>query len=177
MTKHLALLFLLQAGAVWANTAPPVSSDAGQGVLTQPEDFPTFDAKHADEMARADESTGWVVLSWLLALGIVVLSIYLSLHFGLRKLMGLKGFSGGRGRLLSVVEKLPLDPRKSLYVVKAANDYWVVGVADESMSHIGSLPRDEVDALRKQAESQEVVLSPLLEKILTRKKKTPPPNG
>ncbi|NMO21597.1 FliO/MopB family protein [Pyxidicoccus fallax] len=132
-----------------------------------------WDDPTLDETAGApeeQESLGWTLVRTLLVLGAVVASIYLTLNVGLRRLMGLQAVSAGRQPLVSVVERLPLDQRRSLFVVKAAGEYLLVGGGEAGLQLLSKLDTEAVERLRAQRPETNVVpLSPFLQKLLSRR--------
>ena len=117
-----------------------------------------------------DLSVGWTLVRTLVVLGIVVMLIYLSLNFGLRKMMGLKSPMAAGGSVVSVLERIPLDQRRVLFVVKAANEYLLLGGTDTSLELVGKLDGTEVEKLRTvPTSSTALTLSPLLTKLLGRR--------
>ncbi|WP_426750658.1 flagellar biosynthetic protein FliO [Myxococcus sp. Y35] len=120
--------------------------------------------------AEEPESLGWALVRTLLVLGVVVASIYLTLNVGLRKLMGLQGAAMGRQPLVSVVERLPLDQRRSLFVVKAADEYLLVGGGEGGLQLLSKLDVEAVERIRAQRpQTNAVPLSPFLQKLLSRR--------
>ncbi|RKG97402.1 hypothetical protein D7V97_34405 [Corallococcus sp. CA053C] len=144
---------------------------------------------HADELDRelgvatADEpeeqeSLGWVVVRTVALLGAVLASIYLTLNVGLRRLMGLQGVPVGKASVVSVMERIPLDQRRTLFVLKAADEYLLVGGGEGGVQLVSKLDRDAVERIRAaRAPAASVSLSPFLQKLLSRRSggPTPPP--
>ncbi len=129
-------------------------------------------SSEADALAESEESEnlGWALARTLLVLGVVVASIYLTLNVGLRKLMGLQGAAMGRQPLVSVVERLPLDQRRSLFVVKAADEYLLVGGGEGGLQLLSKLDVEAVERIRAQRpQTNAVSLSPFLQKLLSRR--------
>ncbi|WIG96137.1 flagellar biosynthetic protein FliO [Myxococcus sp. SDU36] len=125
-----------------------------------------------DTLPESEEtdSLGWTLVRTLLVLGVVVASIYLTLNVGLRKLMGLQGVAAGRQPLISVVERLPLDQRRSLFVVKAADDYLLLGGGEGGLQLLSKLDVEAVERIRAQRpQTNAVPLSPFLQKLLSRR--------
>jgi flagellar protein FliO/FliZ len=95
--------------------------------------------------------------------------------------MGVQGGLTGKNRLVSVVERVPLDQKKSMYVVRVAGEYLLVGGADGALSLICKLSTDAVEQAQKdfrEAHRQSAMkLSPFLQKLLSRKDNPPPPPG
>jgi flagellar biogenesis protein FliO len=103
-------------------------------------------------------------------LGAVVAAIYLTLNVGLRRLMGLQGASLGRQPLMSVVERLTLDPKRSLFVVKAADEYLLVGGGEGGLQLLSKLDPEAVARIREQRpQASAVPMSPFLQKLLSRR--------
>jgi len=124
-----------------------------------------------ESQAEAEpESLGWTLIRTLLVLGAVVASIYLTLNVGLRRLMGLQTVAAGRQPLVSIVERLPLDQRRSLFVVKAADEYLLVGGGEAGLQLLSKLDSEAVERIRAQRPQTNVVpLSPFLQKLLSRR--------
>jgi flagellar biogenesis protein FliO len=145
--------------------------------------------RHADELDRelgmaepeadaAQESLGWVVVRTVALLGAVLAAIYLTLNVGLRRLMGLQGVPVGKASVVSVMERIPLDQRRTLFVLKAADEYLLVGGGEGGVQLVSKLDRDAVERIRAaRPPSSPVSLSPFLQKLLSRRTggTTPPP--
>ena len=86
-------------------------------------------------------SYGAQILQGLLALGAVCLLAWVSLRWWSRRL----GAGFERPGPLRVVARLPLEPRRTLYVIDAAGRYLLVGVADSGMTTLGELPPEAVE--------------------------------
>ncbi|MBZ4417174.1 flagellar biosynthetic protein FliO [Myxococcus sp. RHST-1-4] len=150
-----------------ATSAPGVKDEPSLGADSKWDD-PTLEA--APGAGEEQESLGWTLLRTLLVLGAVVASIYLTLNVGLRRLMGLQAVASGRQPLVSVVERLPLDQRRSLFVVKAADEYLLVGGGEAGLQLLSKLDSAAVERIRAQRPETNVVpLSPFLQKLLSRR--------
>jgi flagellar protein FliO/FliZ len=127
------------------------------------------------------ESVGWALFRSTMVLGAVLGLIYLTLNVGLRKMMGLRMGGGGRDPLVKVVERIPLDPKRSMFVVKAAGEYLLVGGGDGALSLISKLDPVEVARLEHEratpATSASPLISPFLQKLLSRRGGPPPPSA
>jgi flagellar protein FliO/FliZ len=122
------------------------------------------------EAGEEQESLGWTLFRTLMLLGAVVAAIYLTLNVGLRRLMGLQGASLGRQPLMSVVERLTLDPKRSLFVVKAADEYLLVGGGEGGLQLLSKLDPEAVARIREQRpQASAVPMSPFLQKLLSRR--------
>jgi len=118
------------------------------------------------------ESFGKLLLQLVVVLGLVVGLIYLTLNFGLRRVMGLAAPGTTRSGIVSVVERMPLEPRVSLYVVKAGADYLLLGRTDHGLNTLHKLSSEEVERLQR--EKPQANLTPFLQKLLTRRGEPPP---
>ncbi|MFY1831085.1 flagellar biosynthetic protein FliO [Myxococcus fulvus] len=132
---------------------------------------PVWEDPSIDAAAEAEpESMGWMLVRTLMVLGAVVASIYLTLNVGLRRLMGLQSAAPGRQTVVSVVERLPLDPKRALFVVKAADEYLLVGGGEAGLQLLSKLDAEAVERIRAQRPQTNVVpLSPFLQKLLSRR--------
>lgn len=167
-------------------TAPVVRAelpDASTAELVG-EPSPTADARLEEpqiprsepppELAELD--LGWTLFRTMLVLAIVVGLAWLTLNVGLRRLLGIKAVSGGGG-LVKVIERVALDPKRTLFVVEVAGEVLLVGGAEQSMTLLTKLNAEEVARLRAEnAARGPVQLSPFLQKLLGRKD-APPPSG
>lgn len=126
----------------------------------------------------ADElNLGWALLRTLLVLAAVVALAFLSLNFGLRKLMGLTGVRTGGPSVVQVLERIPLDPKRSLYLVQAAGEYLLLGGGEEALSFLAKLDAAEVERLRKEKAAESAAAGPFLQKLLSKRGGPPPPTA
>jgi flagellar protein FliO/FliZ len=93
----------------------------------------------------------WLLLQMLMALAVVCGLAFVTLKFFLPR-MGLA--RGGPNALLKVIERFPLEPRKSLYLVRIGGGYHLLGVAEHNISYLIALSKDEVDTLLSEREWQ-----------------------
>jgi flagellar protein FliO/FliZ len=113
------------------------------------------------------------LLKTFLVLGIVLGLIYVTLNYGVRRLMGVR--SPVRGlHVVQLVQKLPLDPKHSVYVLKAAGEYLLVGGGEGSMSLLGKLTPEQVEQLTREQPKATPGGSPFLQKLLSRRGGPPP---
>jgi flagellar biogenesis protein FliO len=119
----------------------------------------------------------------LFLFGAVLAFIYLTLNVGLRKLMGLQGVPAGRPSVVSVLERVPLDQRRTLFVLKAADEYLLVGGGESGLQLLSKLDTAAVERIRSERPPANVIsLSPFLQKLLARREATqqgatPQPSG
>jgi len=177
---------LLMASAAWAQVpadapvAPLVAPAPGPSALPQDDGSrlaePEIPRSEPPELAGGEElNLGWTLFRTMLVLAMVVGLAWLTLNVGLRKLLGIRPVVGTS--MVTVLERVPLDQKRSLFVVEAAGEVLLVGGGDGSLSLISKLDRAEVDKLRAAAASSRgpAQLSPFLQKLLGRKDVPPPP--
>lgn len=87
-------------------------------------------------------SFGLLALQMLLALGLVCALAYVLLNWGLKKVFRLGPTHG----VVKVHERAPLEPRKSVYVVEAAGQYFLVGSAEGHLSLLATLDEEKARA-------------------------------
>ncbi|WP_254627652.1 flagellar biosynthetic protein FliO [Myxococcus sp. CA040A] len=161
-------------GAAPGSAPTPEASAASRqktpGAEPRWEDPALEGAAAATEAEAEPESMGWMLIRTLLVLGAVVASIYLTLNVGLRRLMGLQGAVPGKQTVVTVVERLTLDPKRALFVVKAADEYLLVGGGEAGLQLLSKLDSEAVERIRAQRPQTNVVpLSPFLQKLLSRR--------
>ncbi len=160
----------------WAEEAGPAASAAPAVAAEQAGARPELPPLASDPPPDESLGLGWLLLRTLVVLGIVVASIYLTLNYGLRRLMGIKGMPSGRATVVQVIERIPLDQKRALFVVKAAGEYLLVGGGEGSLSLVTKLDPAEVDRIQAQPPAA-ITLSPFLQKLLARKGGPPPPSA
>lgn len=173
-----AVLFALGAPAV-AQERPEVPAPAAPAAApADPKQSFDDDLRALRPGDRPEESENFTVRSvlWMFAaLGFIIATIYLTLNFGLRRLMGIRTVGGVS--LVQVMDRVPLDQKKSLYVLRAAGEYLLVGGTDGALSLISKLDPQEVERLEREARTQAPSLSPFLQKLLARRGGPPPPSA
>lgn len=165
-----ALVLMPPAVLAQAPSTPAVEPSLKTGAPPSTEAWDDPSLTSPEGAGEEQESTGWMLFRTLLVLGAVVASIYLTLNVGLRRLMGLPAASSGRPTLVSVVERLPLDQRRSLFVVKAADEYLLVGGGEAGLQLLSKLDSEAVERIRAQrSQPSPAPLSPFLQKLLSRR--------
>jgi flagellar biogenesis protein FliO len=119
-------------------------------------------------------SLGWQLVQTLLTLGVVLGLVYLVLNVGLRKLMGGASLQAPGGGMVSVVARVPLEPRRTLYVLKAAGEYLLVSSSEAGVSLLSKLDPAEAERLQAAGQGPGAGLSPFLQKLLARRGSPPP---
>lgn len=183
LARLLGLLAVVLCGPAWAKdggaeavpTALPSTAataepkvDGAAPVTAEP----SIPKSEPPDLGEQDLNLGWVLARTLVVLGLVVLSVYLVLNHGLRRLMGVRAVGGPV--VIDVLERVPLDTKRTLFVVKAAGEYLLLGGAEASVSLIAKLDAAEVEKLRAEARASSLTLSPLLTKLMTKKAVKPP---
>jgi flagellar protein FliO/FliZ len=171
----LALALIISAATLARADTPQLADAVSTAHLLAPtlaQAQPPVDPLMADDAEPL--SMAGTLLQTLLVLGIVIGLVYVTLNFGLRRMMGLRALPAGAATLVKVVERIPLDPKRSLFVVQAAGEYLLVGGGDDGLSLIGKLDTAEVERVLSQRAATPGQISPFLQKLLSRKDGTSP---
>lgn len=123
---------------------------------------------------EAPASLGLQLVQTLVTLALVLGLVYLVLNVGLRKLMGGAAVAAPAGALVAVVARLPLEPRRTLYVLKAAGEYLLVASSESGVALLSKLDTAEAERLRDSAAQSPAAVPPFLEKLLSRRGGPPP---
>lgn len=92
------------------------------------------------DRARAVSPYGGYIVQTFVTL-LAVCAIAFAVLYGARRL----GIGRPRGPI-SLVGQLPLDARRSIYLVKIADQVIVVGASEAGLTRLGELPATEADA-------------------------------
>jgi flagellar biogenesis protein FliO len=123
------------------------------------------------ELSSLEPGLGWVLLQTVLVLAGVILLAYILLSWGGKYLLKLQS-SGGQ-RAISIVERVSVDARKSLLLVKVANDYFLLSSGERVLTVLSKLNAEDVEqALSNNKPAGESGL--FLKKLLERKKAKKP---
>jgi flagellar protein FliO/FliZ len=153
---------------------PAVVPDAPKAELKQPISDIELPKGEPPEVAPVEDlNLGWTLLRTFVVLGIVILAIYITLNFGLRRLMGISAIPRGQA-VVQVIERIPLDQKRAMFVVKAAGEYLLIGGGDGALQLISKLDPTEVEKLQQQRPPA-IALSPFLQKLLKRREEVPAP--
>ena len=146
------------------------SAEALRPIVAEPE----IPASEPPELLRESETDlGWSLVRTFVVLGLVIGLAWLTLNVGLRRLMGLGPAAGRRG-IVTVVERVPLDQKRILYVVRAGEEVLLLGGSDLSVTFLTKLDAKVIDEIAPKTSGQ-VALSPFLQKLLGKKDAPPPP--
>ena len=175
-------LALAASTFAWAADVPAAPAPAAPAAPSaQPSDHEQVarsfrEELRADRRPEEEESFSARSVLWMFAaMGFVIAAIYITLNFGLRRLMGARAV--GTAQLVSVVERVVLDQKRSILVLRAAGEYILVGASDGGISLICKLDAQEVERLEREARVQQPGISPFLQKLLSRKGGPPPPQA
>ena len=141
--------------------SPLLKDDAAR--LAEPE----IPKSEPPELATEEFSLGWTLVRTMLVLAIVVALAYLTLNVGLRRLLGIRAPVGTS--VVTVLERVALDQKRTLFVVEAGGEFLLIGGADSALTLITKLDRSEVNKLRATTPPSALQLSPFLRKLLGRK--------
>ncbi|MBL8939545.1 MAG: flagellar biosynthetic protein FliO [Archangium sp.] len=173
--KHwLLIMLVLQPVAAFADDAGAREPAVVQAVAGPNAPEPEIPVSEPPELLKdgAEFDLGWSLVRTFVVLGVVVALAWLTLNVGLRKLMGIGPAAGRRG-IISVLERVPLDQKRTLYVVKAGDEVLLLGASDLSVNFLSKLDAKVVEEAAKPA--GQVTLSPFLQKLLGKKEAPPPP--
>ncbi|MBI1910178.1 MAG: flagellar biosynthetic protein FliO [Deltaproteobacteria bacterium] len=90
-------------------------------------------------------SFGWLFVKMVGVLGLLVLSLlFIGKWFLPRLGKGRFSLRQEKGRI-SVIERFPLEQRKTLYLLKVAQKYLLVGTGDHSVQLLGEFEKNEME--------------------------------
>lgn len=137
-------------------------------------DKPTADDLRFDRPDYVEDTEGLLgsLVRMVLVLGLVLALVYVTLNWGLRKLLRI---SPVRNAIVKVHERVPLDAKKTIYLVEAGDEFLLLGVGESEVSCLTRLDAERMRAaLAKRSEAASApVLSgkPFWERLLVK----PPP--
>jgi flagellar protein FliO/FliZ len=122
-----------------------------------------------------DLSLGKALFQTVVVLGLVILLAWFTLNVGLRRLLGIQAPQGGPP-VVQVLERVALDQKRTLFVVRAGSEVLLIGGSDASLGLITKLDPLDVEKARALApQPLKLKMSPFLQKLLGRKDAAPPP--
>jgi flagellar biogenesis protein FliO len=167
-----------QATPATASAEGPAPTEA-----TRPQKSPRdaameeLSGKPTAETLEADRGFGSQYFRMVLMLGVVLGLAYLVLNVGLRRLMKLQRPTGPGAELVTVVARIPVEPKRAVLLMRAAGEYLLVGSSEMGLQLLSKLDGPEVErVLKANADAGGTgALSPFLQKLLARKGGGPPP--
>lgn len=167
----------MNAWALESGAGPAAHADVGgaSDAAVQGAPEPSIPVAELPEAIQEDVGLGWTLLRTMLVLGIVLALVYLTLNVGLRKLLGIKPVVGAS--VVTVLERVVLDQRRSLFVVEAAGEMLLIGGSENSLTLLSKLDRAQVERARAARPPVSVPMSPFLKKLLGRRDDPPPPQS
>lgn len=98
-------------------------------------------------------SYGWVLFRMVLMLGAVCILAWVSLKWGLKRWVTPDAKAGP----MQVLARLPLEPRRTINLIKVGQRVLVVGSSEHGMHALGDLSLDEVELEELDAKSEDAV--------------------
>ena len=80
------------------------------------------------------------ILDGLLVLAAICILAYIVLRYGLGRLRG----RSGAGKLIQVVDRVELEPRRALYAVRVGKRAFLIGASEGGMRRLAELDADEL---------------------------------
>src|SRR3989338_5402062 len=105
-------------------------------------------AQEADQKIPSGGMEGPMLdYTWLFVRVCVALVLVISLGFVFIRffLPRLKGFHRSSQSAIKILDRNTLEPRKSIYLIQVGGRHYLIGTADQSVSLIGELSKDEVE--------------------------------
>ena len=118
----------------------------------------------AQDGAELPGGYGVALLQTLLALAAVCILAWVVLKWAARRGFGL-GATGGRVRVL---ERIPLDPRRSLYLVRVADRVLLIGAGDTASPTV--LAELDASTLPPEPEAPRVAFADVLDRLRGKKR-------
>ncbi len=99
---------------------------------------PTEPATHAGAVDFT-----WTFIKMLGMLGIVSVLAVLILKYAVPRTGLMKRFSGSSR--MRVIERMPLEPKKSVYMVSICGRYFVIGASEHAISLVSEIPAVSIE--------------------------------
>ena len=117
---------------------------AGREALSRDLDRAAGRAPLAEPQAPGPRPEGYgsLLLKLVISLGAVCLLAYLAIRFGLKRLMP----DASRGGKMEVLGRLPLEPRRTLLVVRVGKKHLVLASSEAGVHPVAELSADEAAA-------------------------------
>ena len=101
-----------------------------------------------------DSMNGQIVqyVEVLLALGGVLVLAYVTLRVGLPRIFGMHTSASGP---IQIVARYPLEPKKSLYLVKAGTQVFLIGTSESQVQYLTSVAPENAAEMLESARAEE----------------------
>jgi flagellar protein FliO/FliZ len=119
-----------------------------------------------------DINFGMLILKMIFFLGVVVALIYLVLKKFLPVLLHGAAF---RGRSIKILERMPVDQRRSLLVVEVQDKIYLMGSAEGQINILMELDRQKMNAKTVESPDNSSGFDQILRKMMVRKSEPPKP--
>lgn len=154
------VLLVASLSPVFAQTPAPTSTTAAEALRLKEESDRLEAIAAAAELRPAPREIdfGAQLLRSLLVLAGVCVFAYLVLGKALPRLMrmtssGRRAMYGVESRgVVEVIDRLPLEPRRVIYVLKVGGSHFLVGSVEQGMSMIARLSDEDVESAKAIAE-------------------------
>jgi flagellar protein FliO/FliZ len=117
-----------------------------------------------------DINFGMLILKMIFFLGVVVALIYLVLKKFLPVLLHGAAF---RGRSIKILERMPVDQRRSLLVVEVQDKIYLMGSAEGQINILMELDRQKMNAKTVESPDNSSGFDQILRKMMVRKSEPP----
>jgi flagellar biogenesis protein FliO len=97
----------------------------------------------ADAASAAPMGYGALLARMMLMLGVVCLLAVLSLRWGLKRYVN----PASQNQALAVVARLPVEPRRTLLVVRVASRHLLIASSETGFTALGELSAEDAQAL------------------------------
>lgn len=91
----------------------------------------------------APTSYGFLMLRMMLMVGVVCALAMVTLRWGLKRFVN----PSSESKALAVIARLPLEPKRSLLVVRVATRHLIIASSEAGLTNMGDLSAEDVDFL------------------------------
>jgi flagellar biogenesis protein FliO len=132
---------------------------------------PADKSKGTESPVPRERSFVGAMVQMVLVLGSICLLAYLVLGKLLPRLLNIQQPTAQK-RILTIVDRLPIDQRRSIVVLQIGALYFLVGITEQGISLISRLERDDVESALADAEVQKPALNRLASVLVRRSKES-----
>ena len=100
--------------------------------------------KFFEERSMGTSSLVWATVKMLIVLVLVCLIAALVLRWFLPQL---SGFKTSESDFVQVLKRIPLEPRKSIYLIRLGEEVHLLGVSDQNVNYLMPVPKEDVSDL------------------------------